>query len=597
MFVKRNTYKTGRTSISISKSYRDEQGKSKSRVIKGLGYYDVLEREHDDPEAFIQSVLERAEQEEALEQVVTSLPIHMNEKLTAEDAKQIYNFGSAAFSYFYHLLELDYVINNRRRYTKAEYNHNAILKMLVYSQLINPGSKKASFEKKHQFFDKMDFSLEDVYRSLDFFKTHSDAIVHALDARIEQVFGRDKSVFYYDVTNYYFEIDREDDFRIRGPSKEFRPLPIVQLGLFLDAQGLPLSFKLFEGNTHDSKTFFDSFSDVNSTFRPKDQRVVVVADNGMFSGDNIRQVLLNKQGFIVAYSLKKGTDALKKFAFDTSGYSFVDTVTDPKTGKLFKQIRPWNPKHTYADEVVRFKEIITPYEIHVSSLEGKKTSVKLDTVKIVVSYSPKYAAKAKEERAKIIEKLQKRIASGRVIGSNDVRKYIATTSFSKESGEEVDVEQLLAIDEEKLARDAQFDGLHAIFTTELDLPASQVVRKYRGLWEIEETFRISKKDLKTRPVFVSTLNHIKAHFLISFLALTILRLLEKQIGEVFTTSEILNALRESKAYYLGDNIYRFYHTDPCLEAIGKATGIDFSRKYMTKAEIRKTFAATKKFEN
>lgn len=596
MYIRQTKLKD-RVNISISKKFRDDKGRSRSRVIIGLGYFDVLEKEHEDPWAFINSNLEQAEQEEALENLVANLPIPMNAKLSPEDTLQIHNFGSAAYSYFYHLLELDYVINNRRRYSKAEYNHNAILKLLVYSQLINPSSKKAIHNKRHQFFDKMDFSLNDVYRSLDFFGNHADAIVHALDARIQKVFGRDKSLFYYDVTNYYFEIDKEDEFRKRGASKEHRPLPIVQMGLFLDAEGIPVSFKLFEGNVHDSVTFAPAFKEIQKNYRPKGQRFVVVADNGMFSGDNLREVLINKNGFIIAYSLKKGTAALKRFAFDLDGYSFVQTSVEPKTGKVLKQLKKWDPTHPHADEVTRFKEIITPYEIKVSSLNGKKTTVKLDAVKIVITYSPKYAKKAQEERAKAIEKVERLIDSGRLIGSNDVRKYAVTTSFSKENGEMIDVVQVLGLDTEKIARDAQYDGLHAIFTTELDMPAQQVLKQYHGLWEIEETFRISKSDLKTRPVYLSTKDHIEPHFLVSFLALTILRLLEKQIDGAFTTEEIIENLRESKAYYLGDNIYRFYHTSPCLEAIGRATGIDFSRKYMTKSDIRKTFAATKKFED
>lgn len=593
MFVKRIKTKNGRINIAISQSYRDANGKSKSRVVKGLGYLDVIAQHHDDPEAYIKEQLDKIQREYDQQNLVTQLPIALSESLEPEDALLIKNFGYAALSRLYHELEIDYFINNRRRYTDASYNHNAILKLLVYSRLITPGSKKHSWEQRMLFFDKTEFTLAQLYRSLEFFADHSDDLLTALDARIERLFGRDRSIFYYDVTNFYFEITREDDLRKRGFSKEHRPLPIIQMGLFNDAQGIPLSFKLFEGNTNDHSTFAPALRDLQTHHDPG-SRYIVVADNAMFSGDNLRRLLIEGNGFIVAYSLKGGKQEIQNQTFDTSGYSFYEYTVDPKTGKRLRHIRDWDPHHPQAHTVYRFKELVMPFEIKVSTIKGKSQTIQLDAVKIVITYSPEYAAKAQRDREKVLEKTQRIIQSRKLFGSHDSRKYIQTTEYSTESGEQVETEQVFGLDEDKIACDAMFDGFHAVLTSELDLPATEIIRHYRGLWEIEETFRISKHELKSRPVFVSKEKHIKAHFLICFLSLTLLRLLDKQMNDRFSTREILENLKSCKAHYLGDNIFRFYHTSECLEEIGRTVGIDFSRKYMTRKEIVSALAKTKK---
>jgi len=597
MYIKKVKVKSGRTNIAISQSYRDNQGKSKSRVVKGLGYLDELEREHGDPWPFIRAELAALEQEYAQQQLVTMLPIAMGERLAPEDASGVMNFGYAALSKLYHELEIDYVVNNRRRYLKCDYNHNAILKMLVYSRLLYPGSKRRAWEQRGRFFDKMDFSLDDVYRSLDFFSSIKDDLLKALDARITKIQGRDKSIFYYDVTNYYFEINQEDEFRRRGICKENRPLPIVQMGLFMDADGIPVSYNLFDGNIVDVSTFSPALSHLcEYHIRKIAGRFVIVMDNGMFSGDNLRQILIDGNGFIVAYSLKGGTDEIKAKALDTEGYMYKKRTRDKVTGKVSYEDAPWDPDDPETREVNRYKSILLPYELNVSNLKGTKKGAKWDVMRYVISYSQKHADRAREERAKVVEKAARIAASGQLFGSSDSRKYVKSTPFSKKDGEKVDAEYIHELDLDKIAKDGLFDGYHAVMTSELDMPAEMVIRQYRGLWEIEETFRISKSELKSRPVFVSTKNHIEAHFLTCFLALTLLRVLDKRLDDRYSAEEILKNLRDCNAHYLGDNIYRFYHTSDCLNDIGDTLGIDFTKKYLTRQDIRKIMGETKKTE-
>lgn len=595
MFIKKVDLKNGRRNIAISQSYRDSLGKSKSRVVKGLGYLDEIEKEHEDPWAFIHAELDALEREYAQQRVVTMLPIAMDEHLVPDDASGIMNFGYAALSKLYHELEIDYVVNNRRRYINCRYNHNAILKMMVYSRLLSPGSKRQAWEQKGRFFDKMDFTLDDVYRSLDFFSSIKDDLLKALDARITKIQGRNKSIFYYDVTNYYFETDREDELRRRGFSKEHRPLPIVQMGLFMDADGIPISYKLFEGNTIDVSTFSPALSDLRKNHvNNKLGRFIVVTDAGMFSGDNLRHILIDGNGFIMAYSLKKGTDALKRHALDTAGYRYKKRVKNKLTGTITYENCEWDPNDPNTVDVDRYKSLVLPFDIQVSNLKGKKGDLPINEMRFVISYSQKYAQRAHEERQRAIEKAARIADTGIFFGSNDSRKYIKSTPFSKKDGEKIDAKFVHELDMDKIAKDSLFDGYHAVMTSELDIPADQIVKQYRGLWEIEETFRISKTELKSRPVFVSTANHIEAHFLTCFLALTILRVLDKRMNNEYSTEEILDNLRNCNAYYLGDNIYRFYNTSTCLQKIGNTLGIDFTRKNMERKEIRKIIGETKK---
>ena len=229
MFLRKCRYKkTGRTYLSIVQGYRNSEGKTRHKTIQKVGYLDVLEKEYEDPIAHFEKLAKKMTEEvrEKTKPIQLSISIDKSMPVGTNNRK---NFGYVAFSHLYHELELDYFIDNRRRYTDAQYNHNAIFKMLIYSRLLDPGSKKRAFEKRNMFFEKMDFSLDDVYRSLSFFAEFKDPMLLSMHKRIEKIYGRDTSLVYYDVTNYYFEIDKQDELRRKGYSKEHRRDPIVQM--------------------------------------------------------------------------------------------------------------------------------------------------------------------------------------------------------------------------------------------------------------------------------------------------------------------------------------------------------------------------------
>ena len=558
--------------MSIVQGYRDAEGKTRHKTIQTLGYLDVLEKEYEDPIAHFEQVTKQLDQERKEESRSISISFSPKTSLpVGTDNRK--NFGHVAFSHLYHELELDYFINNRRRYSDAHYNHNAIFKMLLYSRLLYPGSKKRSFEQRNMFFEKMDFSLDDVYRSLSFFAKFKDPMLLAMHKRIEKLYGRDTSLVYYDVTNYYFEIEKQDELRRKGYSKEHRRDPIVQMGLFMDTDGIPLTYGLYPGNMLDKQTLIPMMRQVRKQYGLG--RYIVVGDRGMISGDNIRQILIDQCGYVLSYSIRGSDAAFKEYVLDHRGYREI------------------------GHEGFRIKSRVYPREISVSTLKGKKKKVTIDE-KHIIFYSPHYARKAKADREAVLSKAQKLISSPSAYAratSYGAAKYVKDLTYSSSSGEVIeDAEHLLVADDEVLAEEEKYDGYYAIVTSELNESDENIVEIYRGLWRIEDSFRITKSDLETRPVYVSRQEHIEAHFLTCFVALVLVRLLEKKLNCKYPVPRILESLKRSSCSLLEQNVYLFDYYDHVLADIGELLGIDFGLKYRRLGDIKKIIAGTKKID-
>jgi len=295
MFLRKNfSKKTGRTYLQIVHGYRDKEGKSKTKVIKSIGYLDELEKKYDDPIAYFTKVAKQMEAERLKNKEIL-IKIDANSKVDrgVENRK---NYGHIVFSKIYHELELDRFFNNKQRHEKFKYNLNSIMKVLLFARLLYPCSKKATVEIKNRFFDKADFTLDDVYDSLTYFNKHAKETQRFIHERIVEKYGRKTDLIYYDVTNYYFETDKQDDLRKKGYSKEHRPNPIVQMGLAVDKQGIPIAYRLFEGNKSDFHTLMPVLKDIKKEYETK--RIVVVADKGINSGDNIAFNTILGDGYI-----------------------------------------------------------------------------------------------------------------------------------------------------------------------------------------------------------------------------------------------------------------------------------------------------------
>lgn len=571
MYLRKCTNKkTGRTQLSIVHGYRDAFGKSKQRIILPLGYLDVLQKEYQDPIQHFEEVARQMTLDYNCANSSIKLEIHPSQTLLPGTDNR-HNFGYAALSSIYHDLEIDRFFQNRQRMTRAEFNYNSMFRSLVFSRLIAPASKRASYESFSHFFERTDFSLDDVYRSLPFFKKYQSDLQLWIHEHIRQRYGRDTSLVYYDVTNYYFEIDEPNEMLRKGVSKEHRPDPIVQMGLFMDTNGLPISYGLFSGNTLDKQTLIPMMDKIQDEYSLG--RIIVVADRGMITGDNIYQTLSDGNGYVFSRSIRGSDKEFKDYVLKEEGY------------------------HTN-DSGFKIKSRLTPREIPVTNvLTGKKKTIPVDE-KHVVFYSPAYAKKAKAEREEVLKKAQSLIREPQKYNrstSYGAAKYISNITFDKKTGEiYTDTDKSLELNRNLIAEEEKYDGYYAIVTSEQGLSEERVIEIYRGLWKIEESFRITKSSLETRPVYLQNLEHIQAHFLICFVSLVIARLLEYRLNRKHSVSRILESLRKCECSLLEQNLYLFDYYDEILQDVGELLGIDFSKKYRTLGEIKKVIGNVKK---
>lgn len=581
MYLKKSYRKqSGRTYLVIAQKYRNPQTNiSTDHTVKSLGYLDELEKQYDDPVAHFKEVARRMTEEEEARKKLT-LSINMDEKLSP-DSDNRKNFGYAAILKIYHELGLDVFLKNRSRHEDFSYNTNSIMILLVVSRLLSPGSKKKAFENKDRFFERFNFSLADVYRSLSHFSAISIELQRYLNASISQKYGRNTKTIYYDVTNYYFEIDEGDDFRKPGMSKEKRRDPIVQMGLAMDADGIPLHYELFPGNTVDKDTFRSVVGEVRRNYDTG--RIIVVADMGIITGDNIfylqgKEKGRNFNGYVFSFSVRGATRAFKDYVLSREGY-------------VGKDGRPAD-----ADADFKVKSRVIARDINVTLPSGKKTR-KTVYEKQVVFWAEKYALKARAEREEVLKKAYDLASNPRKYTratSHGAAKYVRNLKFDKKTGEVLNVKERPVFDAGKVAEEEKYDGYYAIVTSELDMSDAEVVETYRGLWKIEETFRVSKGVLKTRPVYVSLQDHINAHFLICFIALTIIRILEMKIDRKYSAEQIIKSLRRISCSNEHENIYLFDYRSEVSDVIGKALGIDFTNRRLRLGDIKKILAQAKK---
>ena len=571
MFLKKTPNKSGRINLAIVDGYYDKATKkTKHKVIESLGYLDELEKQYDDPIDYFTKRAKKLTEEKKARQAPINFTFYDSDRLCVGDNLRK-NFGYAALSKIYHELELDKFLNNRQRHTKESYDANTILKMLVYSRILAPASKKSSFDHREMFFEKTNYSLDDVYRCLSFLNKHKETIQVWINDKIKENYGRDTSLIYYDVTNYYFETDEQNDFLRKGVSKEHRPNPIVQMGLFMDNNAIPITYELFAGNTNDCLTYRPNFGKIKKQFNLG--RVISVADKGMTTGDNIWYTINTPahDGYVFSMSIRGAEKSMKKYVLDDDGYVWL--------GKEYKR-----------------KSRKYPRTIQVTSTSGKKIKKQVDE-KQIVFWSEKYAKRAKAEREATLAKARDLAAnpgSYTRATSYGAAKYVKKVDYDKDTGEILTASSILDIDEDLIREEEALDGYYMLLTSEMDTPDDKIIDMYRGLWRIEESFKITKSELEARPVYVWTREHIEAHFLTCFVALTISRILEMKLEHKYSTGRIIDSLSRAECSLLQQNYYVFDYYDEVLKDIGNVTNIDFSKRIRTLGEIKQVIADSKK---
>jgi len=615
--ITRNVLKSGDTIYYINTVSRipGEKNKRKTVMVEKYSANDLRELGEQDPEAYVnRRADELREQSRNVVrtmnyQVDFGIRLGLSGDGDLQAAHDCRNLGFSAYSRLYHRLELDEFVNNRRRYLDCEFNINVIFQHLLYSRCLWPASKKNTWEHKDRFFGDTDYGLQDVYRSMDrLLKWRTDLLKH-LDAKVKEKFGRRDTVVFYDVTNYYFERDEADDengLRAKGPCKEHRPEPIIQMGLFMDELSIPITYELFRGNTNDCETLPEAMD--NSIIDFSDSRKIVVADKGMLSYYNIMKIRDARNGYVISQSIRKSDSGTKAFALSCEGWEH----TLDGNGNVVSMIK----ERTIPRRASAYGDV-----------DDSKHSGTYNERQVFI-WSRKYSDRAKRERQAAVEKaLQSEGKRSKDFKDSNYGKSKYLRKSPVKAGELVQADWCLyEFDASRLEEDEKYDGYYLICTNVVGVenesginpdkpsghayyrdsdgflvlnhvvPASEIADIYGGLWKIEETFKVTKTGmLSLRPVFHSRQDRIRAHFLICFISLVLERLLELQLGWQYSAKSIQQSLSSFNALQLANsNIYQVAYYDVIVDTILKTLDIDISRKFLQQSDIRRIIGQTKK---
>ena len=597
MFLRSITIK-GVTRLYFYESYY-ENGRTKQKCIENLGRLDELQKRFDDPVSHFKKVAEEKNAEQNTSRK-TSVPIELSSTMsTSED--NLRNVGYAVLKDLYKQLELDKFWKLVLRKTSIQYDLEAVFRLLVFSRILYPGSKRDTFLNKSAYFEDMDgFSLKDTYKALDVFDQYDEQLQKWIYSHSSKICERDMSVSYFDCTNYYFDIGRSDmdtfdddgrpvdgkgnpaeiKYRKRGPEKNHRPDPIVEMGLLMDKDGIPLAFDLFPGNESEKVHMRPIINRVKSQFGSG--RVIFVADRGINTSDNI--YFLNgdnkadhnpRDGYVYGQSVR-GADAEFKAWVLKGDYKTEKLTDDDGREVTFTHKSRIHPKTIQVNTTVPGQK------------KKRKKSVSIDQ-KQMAYYSEKYAKKQKHDRdimvarAKDLIKHPKKYDKITAAGSG---AYVQNIAFDKSTGEIIEGRELV-LDEAKIAEEEKYDGYYSIVTSELKMSDHEMRETYRGLARIEETFKISKTEFESRPVFVWTNEHIEGHFATCFTALVLIRLLQSKLGSRYPIGKTIESLRKYNCTQIGTTLYQFVYYDEILEECGKIFHLELNNRYRTREQIRR----------
>ncbi|OFI06321.1 transposase DDE domain protein [Clostridium acetireducens DSM 10703] len=584
MYLKKSM-SNGKPYLSFVQGYRQD-GKVKQKTIEKLGYLEDLEKEYPDPIAHFRQVAKERSRSEASQK---TLELNLLAKLPDKVALRK-NLGYAVPKAVYSLLGLKDYFQNKQRHLKVDYNLNSIFSLLIFNRFLFPSSKKSAFETKNSFFESYNFSLADIYRALDYFAGYSNEIQQHLHGRICELIGRDSQLGYYDVTNYYFEIPYEDEDvydedrnmikkgqKKRGPSKEHRKDPIIQMGLLMDANGIPMAFNTFSGGESEKLSLLPTIRRVKKDFAL--ERVIVVADRGLNTSDNTAFLsgknhddMAGNDGYVYGQSVLGADKQFKEWVLNQEDY--LVKKEEDKDGNTF---------------FFKHKSRICARKVQLKGRDGKRARRMEIYQKQMVYYSEKYARKQKKDRDRAIAKAKELINNpGKYTRATSLGAagYVNNIKFLKETGEIPDG-LVLSLNEARIREEEKYDGYYSIVTSEKHLSDTEIRDIYKGLWEIEESFKIIKSEFKARPVYVKKDEHMEAHFLICFVALVIMRVLEQMLRKKHTVKQIRNSLINYSCSYLEQNYYLFDYRDDVIKSFESTFDFDLSKKIMSKAEIKK----------
>lgn len=557
---------------SIIKDYTNINGKRSTKIFEKLGNQRQVEDRFGKNNTIekIKEYINDLNSEDKNELV--KLELNSSKRINKE--KRNFNIGYLFLEKLYNDLKIKDICNKIQSNYKFEFDLNEVLSYLVFARIIYPSSKLETFKQCQNFIEQPTFKLHDEYRALSYIANNVDLIQESLFINSKNVIKRNSKVIYYDCTNYFFEIDEEDDLRRYGISKEHRPNPLIGMGLFMDGDGIPLSFNIYPGNQNEQKTLIPEESKIINDFKLDDTKVILCTDAGLASDDIKKYNIKDGRGFVITQSLKKLKEEYKEQVFDKKDWRL-----------------PGDLKHLYnLKEIENNEDLRKKYydSLFYKIIQTETKSAKQDTI---VTFCFKYFDYNRNIRNSQIERAKKNINLNNVTrkgkNQNDPNRFIE--EINSTSNGEVANEKTYSINEDLIKEEEKYDGYYAL-STNLTGNIDDILKITKGRWEIEESFRIMKSDFLARPVNLSREDRIKAHFMTCFIALLIYRILEKKLDYKYTTKEILDTLRNMNVTELKGNGYiPSYERTNITDFIHEKYNFNTDTEVITYKKIKKIF--------
>ena len=551
-------------------------GKNSSEIVKKLGTEKSIRETYgvDDVDAWAKEQLQLMNEKEAasdhrvLVPFTTNITIGMNAPLS-------FNSGYLFLQQIYYQLGLPSICRAIKKDNSFEYDLNSILSRLLYGRILYPSSKLSCYEQSQKLLEQPDFELHQVYRALSVLSENSDFMQSELYKRSRKLVKRNTGILFYDCTNYFFELEKESGLKQYGPSKEHRPNPIVQMGLFMDKSGIPLAFCINPGNQNEQLSLKPLEQQIMRDFELS--KFIICTDAGLSSDANRRFNNYGERSFITTQSIKKLKSDLKEWCLDPSGWETEGSKKKYDISKL--EDTPENRNRIYYKQM-----LVEGYD--------EERDIPFDQT-LIVTYSLKYKDYQQTIRSRQIERARKFLdkpAQADKRSQNDAKRFIKKTPFTNDG--EIASKARYEIDEAAIEEEARYDGFYAVCTNLDDSPAD-IAKINHDRWEIEESFRIMKSEFEARPVYLQRDDRIEAHFLTCFIALMIYRILEKKLGEKYTCEEIIRTLRHMEMRKVADQGYipcytRTELTDALHENAGFHTDYELTTPKVMAGIIRRT---------
>ncbi len=518
---------------------------------------------------------------------------YSQEKPIDYNEQNLFNIGYSFLQSIYYDLGLHKICKEIQQKHKYDFDFNQILSHLVYSRILHPCSKKATFEYANQYLEPLGYDLHHIYRALEILAKEKDLVESSLYENSKKILNRNTGILYYDCTNFFFEINEEEGLKQYGKSKENRPNPIVQMGLFLDGDGIPLAFDITAGNKNEQ-----------TTLRPLEERIlkdfgdvkkfVVCTDAGLNSNANRKFNTKCGRSFIVTESLKKQKKHVKERVFSENQWYYFNAIGNQTPITLD------TTKYDIAEMDKRNQKISKEYNklsIHTIFYKELFTNEAIEDQRIIVTFSLPYKLYAQKIRSKQIERATKKIEQGgkykKRASTNSPDRFIVVEQTTEDG--EIANKEIVYLHEEKIKSEAMYDGLYGISTTLEDEDVREIIRISHRRWEIEESFYIMKSEFCSRPVFLQNDDRIIAHFITCYLSLFIFRVLEKKLKEQYTSHEIIDKLRKMQMYRIkGQGYAPAYVREKLTDDLHDVFGFRTDFEIVSGRQMKKILRDTKK---